>query len=99
MPMVLTGRVMSVGLKDATPETKDRTAKESCVEVEVYVARKSTEIVQAPAHMLTTLQALEEEEHAFSVTYNSWAMGNNKGISFKLVKVLPVPVFDALAAA
>lgn len=88
---------MSVGLKDAQPETKDRQAKESCAEVEIYVARKSTEIVQAPSHLLTSLAALEGEERAFSVTYSPWAVGNKVGISFKLLKVLTEAEFDAAA--
>ena len=97
MGLVLYGRVMSVGLKDAQPETKDRQAKESCAEVEVYVARKSTEIVQAPSHLLTMLAGLEGEEHAFSVSYTPWAVGNKVGISFKLVKVLSDAEFNAAA--
>lgn len=98
MPLVVIGRVMSVGLKDATPETKDRNAKESCVEVEVYVARKATEIIQFPAHLLDKLEALEGEEHGFLTTYTAWSMGNKVGISFKGVKVLPVDEVLALAA-
>jgi len=85
---------MSVGLKEAQPETKDRAAKEKLVELEVYVARKSTEIIQCSPELLDKLTALEGEEHAFSVTYTPWAVGNKVGISFKLVKILSEEILD-----
>lgn len=89
MPIILRGRVMSVGLKDAVAETKDRSAKESVTEIEVYVARQRMEIVQAPAHMLRDMEDLLEEEWGFEcASYTPWAVGNKVGISFKLAAVL-----------
>ena len=89
MPIILRGRVMSVGLKPATAETKDRAAKEELVEVEVYVARQRMEIVQAPAAMLRDMEDLEGEEYGFEcASYTPWAVGNKVGISFKLLQVL-----------
>ena len=89
LPIILHGRVMSVGLKAAQAETKDRAAKEELVEVEIYVARQRMEIVQAPASLLGPLQDLEGEEVAIECqTYTPWAVGNKVGISFKYGQAL-----------
>lgn len=87
MPMTISGRVMSVDIREDTPETKDRRAKAAGVEIEVYVARKKTEIIEAPLSLFSELKQTEETEQEFPVEYNAWAVNNGAkiGISFKLV--------------
>jgi hypothetical protein len=89
MPIILVGRIMSVELSEARPETKESRAKESMTEIEIYVARKRNEIVKAPAHLHDRLKALEGDEVSIEcASYSEWAVGNRTGISFNFGSLL-----------
>ena len=85
MPIIVSGRVMDVNVRQAVAATADRPAQDKRCEIDVYVGPKALETVQAPIEGLVQLQGLIGTEQQFECSLSVWALNGKTGKTFKLV--------------
>lgn len=87
MPIVVSGRVMGVGIKDAVLATTDRPAQERRCEVDVYIGPKQMETILAPIDGLAQLKTLDGKEEDFPCKLSVWHMNGKTGKTWTLVTI------------
>ncbi len=85
MPIVVSGTVMDVNVREAVAATSDRPSQEKRAEIDVYVGPKSLETVQAPIEHILQFKALIGKVEEFPCSLSVWALNGKTGKTWKLI--------------
>lgn len=86
MPIIVSGMVMAVNVREAVPASGDRAAQEKRAEIDVYVGPKQLETVQAPVEHLLQFKALVGKgDEDFPCSLSVWSINGKTGKTFKLI--------------
>lgn len=85
MPIIVSGMVMAVNVREGVPANGDRAAQEKRAEIDVYVGPKMLETVQAPVEHLLQFKGLIGKDEEFPCSLSVWSLNGKTGKTFKLI--------------